>query len=116
MTVPTKLRRELSSSPSTLNLADFLEVIEAEGYDDTEIQGKVSALETAVGDATGGIVKDIADINTEIGDAEGGIVKDIADINTAIGDPTDPAEGTILARLYALEHPTVENNDNAGQE
>ena len=98
MTVPTKLRRELSSSPSTVNLPDFLEVIEAEGYDDTEIQGKVSALETAVGDATGGIVKDIADINT------------------AIGDPTDPAEGTILARLYALEHPQVENNDNAGQE
>ena len=98
MTVPTKLRRELSSSPSTVNLPDFLEVIEAEGYDDTEIQGKVSALETAVGDATGGIVKDIADINT------------------AIGDPADPAEGTILARLYALEHPQVENNDNAGQE
>ena len=88
MTVPTKLRRELASSPSTLNLADFLEVIEAEGYDDTEIQGKVSALETA------------------IGDAEGGIVKDIADINTAIGDPDSPAEGTILARLAALENPT----------
>ena len=50
MTVPTKLKRELASSPSTLNLADFLEVIEAEGYDDTEVRGLITALETAIGD------------------------------------------------------------------
>ena len=66
MTVPTKLRRELSSSPSTVNLPDFLEVIEAEGYDDTEIQGKVSALETAVGGADSGLVHDVSDIEAYI--------------------------------------------------
>lgn len=68
MTVPTKLRRELSSSPSTVNLSDFLEVIEAEGYDDTEIQGKVSALETVVGDSETAdtLVYDVADIKAYI--------------------------------------------------
>lgn len=68
MTVPTKLRRELSSSPSTVNLPDFLEVIEAEGYDDTEIQGKVSALETTVGDSetAGTLVYNVADIKAYI--------------------------------------------------
>lgn len=86
MTVPTKLRRELSSSPSTLNLADFLEVIEAEGYDDTEIQGKVSALETTVGDASAGLVKDVADIEGVVGDSETAntLVYDVADIKTYI--------------------------------
>ena len=52
-------------------------------YDDTEIQASVSALETAVGDS------------------EGGLVKDVADIQTAIGD--ESTEGTILARIKALE-------------
>lgn len=62
MTVPTKVKRELAASPSTVSLADFLEVIESEGYDDTEIQGKVSALETAVGSSSEGLVHDVADI------------------------------------------------------
>ena len=68
MTVPTKLRRELSSSPSTVNLPDFLEVMEVEGYDDTEIQGKVSALETTVGDSETAdtLVYDVADIKAYI--------------------------------------------------
>ena len=52
MTVPTKLRRELSSSPSTLNLADFLEVIEAEGYDDTEVRADILTLSTAISNLT----------------------------------------------------------------
>lgn len=88
MTVPTKLRRELSSSPSTVNLPDFLEVIEAEGYDDTEIQGKVSALETTVGSASEGLVKDVADIEDVVGDSETAdtLVYDVADIKAYIAE------------------------------
>ena len=36
-----------------------------------------------------------------VGDETGGLVKDVADIQTAIGD--ESTEGTILARIKALE-------------
>ena len=54
---------------------------------DTSQGNRITALETAVGKATG--------------DGAGGLAKDVADINTAIGDAS--TEGTILARLKALE-------------
>ena len=112
MSVPAKLRRLLGSSPSTSELADFLEVIEAEGYDDTEVKASISALETAVGKATGdgagGIAKDVADLKTAVGDNTAGLTKDVATVaggletvEAAIG--TESTEGTILARIKALE-------------
>ncbi len=68
----------------------------------------ITALETVVGDATGGLVKDVSDaqsditaLETTVGDATGGLVKDVADIETAIGD--ESTEGSILARIKALE-------------
>ena len=68
---------------------------------------KVKELDTA----QGGDDTDIASIKEAIGKASGagagGIVKDVKDIKDTLGDPTDPAEGTIEARLYALEHPTT---------
>lgn len=89
--------------------------------DDASQSAKITALESAVGkdDTTaGGLKKRCADIETNIGSStsgsESGIHKDIKDINTAIGDPADPAEGTILARLYALEHPPAQQNSGNG--
>lgn len=92
---------------------------------DTAVANRVTDLETAVGKATGdgagGIAKDVKDVKEAIGSATGdspsGLAKNVADINTAIGDATDPAEGTILARLYALEHPaTTEDTTPTEQE
>lgn len=64
------------------------------GTEDTAINQKITALETAIGKATGedagGIAKDVADAQT-----------DITALETAIGD--ESTEGTILARLKALE-------------
>lgn len=76
---------------------------------DSAIATKVTALETAVGKASGegagGIAKDVSDLKTAIGSATGdnpsGIAKDVSDIETAIGD--ESTEGTILARIKALE-------------
>jgi len=66
---------------------------------------KVKALDAA----QGGDDTDIASIKEAIGKAEGtgagGILKDVKDIKDTLGDPENPAEGTIEARLYALEHP-----------
>ena len=60
---------------------------------------KVVALDTA----SGGDETDITNLKTAVGDSDGGLVKDVADIQTAIGDASEPAEGTILARIAALE-------------
>lgn len=49
----------------------------------------VAALETTVGDASNGLVKDVATLKTTVGDASGGLVKDVADfknqVNTELG-------------------------------
>lgn len=55
--------------------------------EDTTLSTKVSALETAIGKASG--------------EGAGGIAKDVADVKSAIGD--ESTKGTILARLKALE-------------
>ena len=64
-----------------------IEALEAkvgsEGTDITELESDVEALQTAVGNATSGLVKDVADIETAIGD--------------------ESTAGTILARIKALE-------------
>lgn len=69
---------------------------------------KVVALDSA----SGGDETDISALKEAVGDSDSGLVKDVADIQAAIGDPADPAEGTIEARLYALEHPT--QNEGTG--
>lgn len=62
-----------------------------EGADITALETAVEALETAVGDA------------------EAGLVKDVADIEAAIGD--ESTSGTILYRLNALEDAQTPANE-----
>ena len=54
--------------------------------DISELENAVDALETTVGDAESGLVKDVADLATTVGDAESGLVKDVADLETTVGD------------------------------
>ena len=49
---------------------------------------EIQALQTAVGDETEGLVKDVADLQTAVGDETDGLVKDVADLKTAVGDET----------------------------
>ena len=68
--------------------------IDATAAGDSTMAGKVEALVTAVGAATGehagGLAKDVADIESAIGaasgDDAGGILKDVADLKAAVGD------------------------------
>ena len=70
-------------------LYDYLKNVESgEGADITALETAVEALETAVGDAEAGLVKDVDDIQASIGD--------------------ESTEGTILYRLNALENPATE--------
>ena len=91
-------------------LYDYLKNAESgEGADITALETAVEALETAVGDAEAGLVKDVADLETAVGDAEAGLVKDVADIEAAIGD--ESTEGTILYRINALEDAQTPANE-----
>ncbi len=85
--------------------------------DDATQATQIAALETAIGKSTSGsetgFYKDIKDIKGDIGASDSaGLKKRCKDIETAIGDASDPAEGTILARLYALEHPPANNSND----
>lgn len=64
------------------------EDIDAAVSGDSTIAGKVEALETAVGDSSSGLVKDVADIEATVGDAETAntLVHDVADIKTYISE------------------------------
>ena len=65
---------------------------------------KIEALEAKVGSEgtdIGSLEDDVEALQTAVGDATSGLVKDVADIETAIGD--ESTEGTILARIKALE-------------
>lgn len=70
----------------------------------TALDGKadkatVTDLATKVGDASSGLVKDVATLKTTVGDASSGLVKDVADLktqgndlNTAIGNKADQSD------------------------
>lgn len=46
----------------------------------------VGDLQTTVGDNTAGLVKDVADLGTTVGDNSAGLVKDVGDLQTVVGD------------------------------
>ena len=46
----------------------------------------ISALETTVGDSSGGLVKDVSDLKTTVGSEDSGLVKDVSDLKTTVGD------------------------------
>lgn len=74
--------------------------IDAAATGDSEIAGKVEALETAVGDADSGLVKSVTTLESVVGDAETSdtVVHDVADIKAYIAEIltanslTDPRE------------------------
>lgn len=49
-------------------------------------EARIEALETTVGGAGSGLVKDVADLATTVGDSSAGLVKDVADLGTTVGD------------------------------
>jgi len=69
-------------------------------------EGKITALQTTVGDSTSGLVKDVNDLKTTVGDANSGLVKEVADINSKIEQnelTTATALNQLNIRVNALE-------------
>lgn len=85
-------------------------------YDDTELAGRVTDLETTVGDAESGLVADVAAnassieaLEGVVGDAESGLVKAVAD-NAAAIEALESAESTDIEVVTALPE-TVSDKD-----
>ena len=80
--------------------------------DDTSQAVKIAALESAVGSKdtdAGSLKKRCADIEADVGASDSaGIKKRCKDLEDAIGDAD--TSGTILYRLYQLEHPPANNS------
>ena len=59
--------------------------------DTTTVEGlstAVKSLQTTVGDAESGLVKDVNDLKTAVGGADSGLVKDVNDLKTSVADNT----------------------------
>ena len=59
--------------------------------DTTTVEGlstAVKSLQTTVGDAESGLVKDVNDLKTAVGGADSGLVKDVADLKTSVAGNT----------------------------
>lgn len=78
-------------------LSAMKENIEAGTASSVEIQ----ALQTAVGDETDGLVKDVADLQTAVGDETAGIVKDIDDLQAKVAANQADSTATEVAGLVA---------------
>lgn len=78
-------------------LSAMKENIEAGTASSVEIQ----ALQTAVGDETNGLVKDVADLETAVGDETAGIVKDIDDLQAKVAANQADSTATEVAGLVA---------------
>lgn len=75
------------------------------------LDGRVDALETTVGNASSGLVKDVADLKTTVGNAQSGLVKDVADLKSINADTRLTAAETDIDNLQAwvAAHETITN-------
>lgn len=69
-------------------LYDILSAIKANVEAGTASSLEIQALQTAVGDETEGLVKDVADLQTAVGDETAGLLADVDALETTVGDET----------------------------
>lgn len=88
---------------SSLVPDDKIELIDQNASDIAAAEGKISALETLVGDGeTSGVAKDVADLKDVVGNAEGGLVKDVTDLQTQVAADNVTSIDTTAASGIAL--------------
>ena len=69
----------------------------------TTAEGKITTLETTVGNSTSGLVKDVADLKTTVGDSTTGLVKDVADLNTKIDAVSGASSAYTDSQINAIK-------------
>lgn len=66
-------------------------------------EGKITALETTVGNSTSGLVKDVADLKIKVGDSTTGLVKNVADLNTKIDAVSGASSAYTDSQINAIK-------------
>ena len=87
-TIPTIPPKMGEAGAYQEQLYAILSAIKANVEAGTASSEEILALQTAVGDETAGLVKDVDDLQTAVGDETAGLVKDVDDLQTAVGDET----------------------------
>ena len=84
--VQGKLDQKVDKVPgSSLVPDDKIELIDQNAADIAAAEEKITELETLIGDGeTSGVAKDVADLKDVVGNAEGGLVKDVTDLQTQV--------------------------------
>ena len=77
----------------------ILSAIKANVEAGTASSEEILALQTAVGDETEGLVKDVADLQTAVGDETAGIVKDVDDLQAKVAANQADSTATEVADL-----------------
>ena len=97
----TTVAGALAGKQDALENANVLESITQDTVDSIgATAGAVADLETTVGDAESGLVKDVADLETTVGNAESGLVKDVDDLQASVATK---AEAQALTDGLALK-------------
>ena len=93
---------------SSLVPDDKIELIDQNAADIAAAEGKISALETLVGDGeTSGVAKDVADLKDVVGNGEAGLVKDVADLQSQVAADNVTSIDTTAESGVALAVGTV---------
>lgn len=79
----------------------ILSAIKANVEAGTASSEEILALQTAVGDETDGLVKDVADLQTAVGDETAGLVKDVDDLQAKVAANQADSTATEVSGLVA---------------
>lgn len=95
-------------SGSSLVPDDKIELIDQNAADIAAAEEKITELETLVGDGeTSGVAKDVADLKDVVGNAEGGLVKDVTDLQASVAADNVTSIDTTAESGVALASGTV---------
>lgn len=98
-TIPTIPPKMGEAGAYQEQLYAILSAIKANVEAGTASSEEILALQTAVGDETDGLVKDVADLQTAVGDETAGIVKDIDDLQAKVAANQADSTATEVAGL-----------------
>lgn len=100
-TIPTIPPKMGKAGAYQEQLYAILSAIKANVEAGTASSVEIQALQTAVGDETDGLVKDVADLQTAVGDETAGIVKDIDDLQAKVAANQADSVATEVSGLVA---------------
>lgn len=69
----------------------------------TTAEGKITTLQTTVGNNEKGLVKDVADLKIKVGDSTTGLVKNVADLNTKIDAVSGASSAYTDSQINAIK-------------